>query len=129
MRRALGSSASVILVLYLVCGTGLRAQQCRGSFTGTVTDTSGAVVPGVVVTTTEVNTGVSQKLRDPGGRCLHHPLLPPGRYQLSTQKAGFEKTTQSIIVLAVDAHPKRPATPSSSRRRKLGWLSLTWVSR
>jgi hypothetical protein len=38
MRRTIALSASVILVLYLVCNTGLRAQQFRGSFTGTVSD-------------------------------------------------------------------------------------------
>ncbi len=106
MRRALGSSANVILVLYLVCGAGLRAQQSRGSFTGTVSDTSGGVIPGVVVTATEVDTGISQNSVTQEDGSYTIPLLPPGRYQLSAQKAGFEKTTQGIIVLAVDAHPR-----------------------
>src|SRR6202167_2177020 len=39
-----------------------------------------------------------------------------------------QRLRPAVSVLA-DPLGLRPATPSSSRRRKLGWLSLTWVSR
>ena len=106
MRRAMRGFSSASLVLYLVCTAGLRAQQFRGSFTGTVTDTSGGVIPGARVTATEIDTGMSQTSVTQEDGSYTIPLLPPGRYQLSAEKAGFEKTTQGTIVLAVDAHPK-----------------------
>jgi len=64
------------------------------------------VVPGVTVTATEIDTGNTQSSVTQGDGSYTIPLLPPGRYQLSAEKAGFEKTTQGIIVLTVDAHLK-----------------------
>jgi len=106
MRRDIRTSLSALLALFFVCSLGLRAQQSRGSFTGTVTDTSGGVIPGAKVTATEVDTGISQSSLTQEDGSYTIPLLPPGRYQLSAEKAGFEKTSQGIITLAVDAHPK-----------------------
>ena len=106
MQRAVRVFMSALVALFLLCSMGLQAQQSRGSFTGTVTDTSGGVIPGVKVTATEVDTGISQSALTQEDGSYTIPLLPPGRYQLSAEKAGFEKTTQGIITLAVDAHPK-----------------------
>ena len=106
MQRPVRVSLNAMLVLLFACSVCLRAQQFRGSFTGTVTDPSGGVVPGVTVTATEIDTGTTQTSVTQGDGSYTIPLLPPGRYQLSDEKAGFEKTTQGIIALTVDAHLK-----------------------
>jgi hypothetical protein len=106
MRIILRVSLSALLALCVIQSLGLRAQQFRGSITGTVTDPSGGVIPGVTVTATEIDTGSAQTSVTQGDGSYTIPLLPPGRYQLSAEKAGFEKTIQGIIDLTVDAHPK-----------------------
>ena len=85
---------------------GMRAQQVQGSFTGTVTDQSGALVPGVTVTAMEVDTGASRSTVTLQDGSYTIPLLQPGRYRLMADKAGFEKAIQGPINLLVDANPR-----------------------
>ena len=51
--------AVLVLLLSFLTSTILRAQAV-GEITGTVTDATGAVVPGATVTATNIATGVSQ---------------------------------------------------------------------
>jgi len=77
------------------------AQSGRGTITGTVTDSSGAVVPGVEVIATNVDTKVptSATTNDIG---LYSILnLPIGRYTVSFAKQGFRTYERSGITLAV----------------------------
>ena len=62
MRRA----ASLLAALSLVLGTAstLRAQTATGQITGTVTDTSGAVMAKVKVTVTNQATGLTRESHD-----------------------------------------------------------------
>jgi len=52
----------VTLLISGLAPTPLRAQAVTGSLLGTVTDSSGGVVPGAKVTITEMNTGISRKM-------------------------------------------------------------------
>jgi hypothetical protein len=58
------------------------------------------------VTATEVDTGLtrSEVTLEDGSYTI--PLLPPGGYRLTAEKAGFEKTVLGPINLLVDAHPR-----------------------
>src|ERR1019366_8428609 len=85
---------------------GLRAQQVQGNFTGTVRDQLGALIPGVAVTAKEIDTGLARSSVTQEDGSYTIPLLPPGQYRLSAEKAGFEKTIQGPIYLLVDAHPR-----------------------
>src|SRR6266571_370674 len=61
-----------------------------GALTGTVTAPTGAVVANATITLR--NNGTSQALTtvtDPEG-LYRFSLLPPGQYELTVQKAGFE---------------------------------------
>ena len=53
------------IILSLTVMTG-RAQTFRGTILGTVTDTTGAVVPGATITIRNVNTGLSPDHGKPG---------------------------------------------------------------
>lgn len=68
---------------------------------GTVTDSSGGVVPGVDITVTNTETGISQKVTtDKSGRYEVH-FLAPGPYLLTATVTGFKTETRSGIVLTV----------------------------
>ena len=69
MRRAL----SLLAALSLVLGTAstLHAQTATGQITGTVTDTSGAVMSKVKVTVTNQQTGLTRETHDQRPGRLH----------------------------------------------------------
>ena len=106
MRRVAQGGLCAILALLVGQYVGLRAQQVQGSFTGTVRDQSGALIPGVAVTAKEIDTGLARSSVTQEDGSYTIPLLPPGQYRLSAEKAGFEKTIQGPIRLLVDAHPR-----------------------
>jgi outer membrane receptor protein involved in Fe transport len=97
---------SFILALAVGQYLGLRAQQVQGSFTGTVRDQSGAIIPGVSVTALQVDTGASRSTLTSEDGSYMIPLLLPRRYRLTAEKKGFDTTIQGPINLLVDAHSR-----------------------
>ena len=77
------------------------AQITTGTISGTVTDSTGAVVPGVNVTLKSVEKGITRTVRtDEGGR-YRAPELALGSYEISVEAAGFESVVRSGITLTV----------------------------
>ncbi len=77
------------------------AQVDTATVTGTVRDSSGAVLPNVAVTATEMNTGISVAAKsDNEGNYVITPLKI-GRYSVSADAAGFQRETRQNIVLDV----------------------------
>ena len=100
MRRA----ASLLAALSLVLGTAstLRAQTATGQITGTVTDTSGAVMAKVKVTVTNQATGLTRESTTNDLGAYTVPLLPVGEYMVTAEQAGFKLAVNSGIQLNVD---------------------------
>jgi hypothetical protein len=85
-----------------VCGLSGAAQEVTGSIVGTVTDASGAVVPGAKVTVLNEGTRVVRELStDELGNYLA-TLLPIGVYTVSVEKQGFKKASHTKIELNVN---------------------------
>jgi Carboxypeptidase regulatory-like domain len=95
-----------VLTMVVCIGSALIAQQFQGSFTGTVSDSSGASVPGVTVTATEADQGYSRSAVTKDAGSYEIPLLPPGNYRLTAAKRGFENISQGPMALTVNAHLK-----------------------
>ena len=74
------------------------AQGIRATVVGRVTDESGAVVPGVKITITNVGTNESRTVvtSDTGDYVM--PQLPPGDYSLTTEMIGFSKVMQRFVL-------------------------------
>lgn len=69
--------------------------------TGEVTDTSGAVVPGAVVTVTSMATNISVKTEANAAGVFTVASLRPGEYVITVESAGFNRTVRSGITLQV----------------------------
>jgi len=92
--------AAVGVVLFAVCPFVIG--QATGSFSGTVSDSSGAVLNGVTVTITAQATNISREAKtDDSGHFLV-PLLGVGIYTLHVQAPGFKPTEQKDLRLQVD---------------------------
>jgi len=84
---------------------------------GTVTDKSGAVVPGAKVTITDEATGVSRNTVTGGSGFYRIAGLPPGKYKVEVEATSFKKSTQTgveVIGEAVNAANVTLETGSAS---------------
>src|SRR5262245_11920956 len=79
--------------------------QATAQMSGAVQDQSGAVLPGVEVTATQTETGVTRMTisNETGSYAL--PNLPLGPYKLEASLPGFRSFLQTGIVLQVGANP------------------------
>ncbi len=91
--------ASVFLAVCFVCA--LRAQETRGTFHGTVTDSTGAAVAGATVAITNVDTNTAVQATTNSTGYYEAPLLIPGNYQMSVQASGFKKLVRSGLTLGL----------------------------
>lgn len=96
----------LVKLLFLVLTFVVTVTPCFGqvsaTLSGTVSDATGASVPGAGVTATNSGTGVSSKVTtDASGRYVFLSLAP-GVYSISVQKAGFQSKTIAGIQLLVD---------------------------
>src|SRR5262249_5238632 len=103
MRRILVSIFAGIFACAGAC-VEVRAQ-ATAEISGTVKDQSGAVLPGVEVTATQTETGISRTAvtNETGSYVL--PNLPLGPYRVEATLPGFRTFVQSGIVLQVNASP------------------------
>ena len=100
------SLRNVCLVgLTLLLTGGLAWAQATAELAGKVTDESGAVLPGVTVTATQTDTGVSRSTVTDGAGAWVMPNLPTGPYRLEVSLQGFRTYVQTGITLQVGATP------------------------
>jgi hypothetical protein len=93
----------ILFVGGLVAGVvPLSAQVATGTILGTVRDSTGAAVPGAVVTVTETNKGTSLQFSTDEAGSYTAPFLTPGAYAVTVEKAGFRRQVRSGIILQVD---------------------------
>src|SRR5690242_9526855 len=104
-----GASGKVLPILILCCGLVCFAQS-TATIVGAVKDSSGAVVPDATVTATNTQTGFETSRKTDAGGEFKLPLLPVGTYNLSIEKPGFQRYTQSAIKLAVNDNATVDAT-------------------
>lgn len=77
------------------------AQETRSTIFGRVLDASGAAVPQVTVTVTNVDTNTAARLKSNEAGYYEAPLLLPGNYQVSAEATGFKTLVRKGIVLVV----------------------------
>jgi hypothetical protein len=80
-----------------------QAQITRGAISGTVRDASGAVVPGVVVTVTNVDTNISRSAVTDAQGFYRVPALEPGLYAVKAALSGFQTTEYKDVRLVASS--------------------------
>jgi hypothetical protein len=73
----------------------------NGNITGTVTDPSGAAVPGATVVVTDTDTGVSRTLTTNGAGIYTANFLVPGHYDVTASASSFGKIDHKNLLLTV----------------------------
>ena len=102
IRRALFALAVSATVLT----SSLLAQSAgTGALTGTLTDPTGGVVPGAMVTLTSTDTNQVRTSTTSGDGTYKFALLPPGTYRIRFGAAGFKTAEVSAITVNVTETP------------------------
>ena len=92
-------------LLFVMFACGVASAQSTAQISGSVADTSGAVLPGVEVTVTQTGTGFTRNTitNETGSYVLAN--LPIGPYKLEVSLVGFRTYVQNGIVLEVGSNP------------------------
>src|SRR5579872_1398733 len=91
------SIATVVLMVASVA----YGQAERASLAGTVTDNSGAVLPGTIVKVTNEGTNTSVSLETSAAGEYRAVNLIPGSYTIEVEKQGFQRHITKGLVLQV----------------------------
>jgi hypothetical protein len=92
---------AVLAACFCVSPLGVLAQQETATISGTVTDGTGAVVPGATVTVTNVLTNISITTQTDTRGAFVVTALRPGEYSLTAELSGFQKTIRTGVILQV----------------------------
>jgi hypothetical protein len=93
------------LFMAMLCTIGLSAavfaqgNVSTGAIIGTVTDNSGGTLPGVTVTATNANTGLTRNAVTENNGTYQLQLLPPGRYRVDADLAGLGKASETNVIV------------------------------
>ena len=87
----------IIRLVLLILSAALAFPQDRGTIRGTVTDPTGAAVPGTSVTIRNVDTGLKQSIATGADGLYSIPYLPAGNYTVTAEKVGFRKSEVTAI--------------------------------
>src|SRR5688500_8428314 len=92
----------ILFALIVLSPTSLRAQEARGTISGTVMDSNKAVVPGATVTITNVAMGTNNSVTTNESGLYTVPYLIPGTYRIIVEGPGFKKYIREGIALQVN---------------------------
>lgn len=100
-----------ILAIIAIAGQSrVTAQSTFGSILGTVSDQSGAAIPGVTVTLTSLSTQVQQRGQSDSIGNYQFLNLQPSSYSVDFEKSGFDHLKRTSITVTVQAAVRVDAT-------------------
>ena len=100
----------VFLFALLACAASAAAQIRSATITGTVTDSTGAVLPGAAVVVTNQDTNATTELLTTDAGVFTATYLPAGPYTVTVTLAGFSH-------VQADQHPGRDGADRPHRGR------------
>ena len=102
MIRPLGR---VLLALAIATPLAVLAQEFRGAISGTVTDPSGAPIPGAKVIVTETRTSTINQTVTEGNGQYNVLFLLTGDYDILVQAQGFKDYVRKALHIGAGEHP------------------------
>jgi outer membrane receptor protein involved in Fe transport len=120
----------VLLVVSSLAVAPAGAQTFRGTILGTVTDASGATVPGAKVRVVNDNTGLARETQTSEDGSYAIPELPIGSYTVTVEKDGFQTSVTTGVRVEVAVERRVDATLQAgdvSQRIEVSGESLAQV--
>ena len=101
MRSRILSTMTLSVLFILLAAASLPAQTFRGTILGTVTDPSGAVLPGAKVTVKNLGTGLERTTETSADGSYSLPELPIGTYNVTVTLTGFQTFVATNVTVDV----------------------------
>src|SRR5579885_3674098 len=91
----------LLLSLLIFLFTGTSFAQVTASMSGTVKDSTGAVIPDATVTVKHTETGLTRTAQTDANGSFSIPSIPVGQYEVTFEKPGFKTQVRQGINLVV----------------------------
>jgi hypothetical protein len=101
--RVVQRIASSVFLLFLIAAWPTSAQTSFGSLVGTVSDPSGAAIPGAAVTLTNIGTAERRSAASDASGNFNFVNLIPGDYRIEVRNAGFKRYSREPIRIEVES--------------------------
>ncbi|HMH13232.1 MAG TPA: TonB-dependent receptor [Edaphobacter sp.] len=98
MCRSIFTRLSLFLFSILLLATAAQAQGTSGNISGTVTDTTGAVIANATVNVVSPVSGYTQTTKTDASGLYRFANLPFNRYHVAVSAAGFKPSAQDAII-------------------------------
>jgi hypothetical protein len=99
MKRTIKGRALILVLLFALSAPSYTLAQVNAIVGGTVSDATGALIPGVEVTAKNINTGiVATRVTNETG-AYDFPSLQPGTYAVSAALPGFRSSAYNNVQL------------------------------
>jgi|HubBroStandDraft_5_1064220.scaffolds.fasta_scaffold03258_6 hypothetical protein len=105
-RRSLGFQLTSLALVLLMSTFSLRAAEVTATLSGTVKDSTGAVLAKANVTVIDTGTNASRSAMTLGDGSYQFTLLPIGTYRVTVEQSGFSKYVRDGIVLNVNQNAR-----------------------
>ncbi|OFW05857.1 MAG: hypothetical protein A3H96_15640 [Acidobacteria bacterium RIFCSPLOWO2_02_FULL_67_36] len=102
MKKYTSATALLVVLMAFPLASAASAQVTTATIVGTVTDSSGAALPGATVTARNVDTGFNRTVPSNEAGAYRLEFLPIGSYVVEVSLSGFRTATRSGIVLSVN---------------------------
>src|SRR5215467_5273062 len=93
--------ATVVVALLLIAFAYASGQTSNATLGGTVSDSTGALIPGVSVTATNAATGIVNTVVSNEAGAYQFASLQTGTYKVTAELPGFQTRTYSNVALGV----------------------------
>jgi hypothetical protein len=102
MKKNTSIAALLVVLVAFPLASAASAQVTAATIVGTITDSSGAALPGATVTARNVDTGFNRTVPANEAGAYRLEFLPIGSYALEVSLSGFKTATRGGIVLSVN---------------------------
>jgi hypothetical protein len=101
MKHRFSFALAILLVFGALAAVSFGQTAGTGAIAGTITDPSGAVVPGAAVKAIDVATGEVRSVVSSSNGTYLVPLLNPGTYRVEVNKSGFKQMVSANVPVHV----------------------------
>lgn len=120
--RIFSYSAALVILVTVCFGVGNARADVTGQISGAVKDPAGAMMAGVVVSVSNMDTGFQQTTKTDFQGVFGFPALPVGHYTLRALQKSFKEYGQEGLTLDVNTALLRLCSSSEQRRSRSQWM-------